>query len=110
MPEAGATVPSLFILKSPVCKFLAPQKEQVTCPAETSEVAWVVVQVLMRQRELGLAQIAGTSDMPIDGQPPLASAGFVPGTPAPPLPLPLPLSSMADGSTFACMTVTWLLG
>ena len=44
----------------------------------------VVVQVLMRQRELGLAQIAGTSDMPIDGQPPLANSGFAPGTPAAP--------------------------
>ncbi|KAL3139054.1 hypothetical protein ABBQ32_005852 [Trebouxia sp. C0010 RCD-2024] len=36
-------------------------------------------EVLVRQRELGLAQIAGTSDMPIDGQLPLANAGFVLG-------------------------------
>ena len=31
------------------------------------------VQVLMRQRELGLAQLAGTADMPIDGVPSLPS-------------------------------------
>ena len=37
----------------------------------------------MRQRELGLAHIAGTSDMPIDGQPPLASPAFGRGNLAP---------------------------
>ena len=36
-------------------------------------------QVLMRQRELGLAQIAGTSDMAIDGHPPLPISGPVLG-------------------------------
>lgn len=33
----------------------------------------------MRQRELGVAQIAGTSDMPIEGQPSMPSSGFNPG-------------------------------
>lgn len=30
----------------------------------------------MRQRELGLQQLAGTADMPIDGHPSLSSPGF----------------------------------
>lgn len=97
VPKAGATVLSLVVLKSFICKFLTPQKKQVTCPAETSEVACVVVQVLVRQRELGLAQIAGTSDMPIDGQLPLANAGFVLGTPAALLPLPRPIPPVTNG-------------
>ena len=56
-------------------------------------------QVLMRQRELGLAQIAGTSDMAIDGQPPMSSSGLVPGNlfspPPPPPPPPITYPSRA---------------